>query len=192
MLDIATGFDERGDGRLTEQSVRELLTAARSARWADRQAHTLALLIFLGRMTPRAAATLEEAVPGLAEHLARQKASGLRLEALAARSDAAETVRRCVREAERIAAGAAAREIRRWDGSRELRPRFPAVEMCAGALEDALARGATFVMRSGVVDCSGQHPSGFLLQSHWNRVAFDRCRADCCAHSRGGTRSGGT
>ena len=83
-----------------------------------------------------------------------------------------------MREAERTAAGAAAKEIRRWDGSRQLRPRFPAVEMCAGALGDALARGATFVMRSGVVDCSGQHPSGFLLQSHWNRVAFGRCRAE--------------
>ena len=81
MVGIAAEFDERGGNHLTEQTVRELLTAARLEEWADRQAHTLALLVFHSTMTTRAAATLEEAAPGLARYVAQQRASGRRLEA---------------------------------------------------------------------------------------------------------------
>ena len=60
MIDIAADF-----GELTEQAVRELLVAARAAQWSDAQACTLALIIANSAPTERAAATLDEAVPGL-------------------------------------------------------------------------------------------------------------------------------
>ena len=87
MVGIVAEFSERGSSHLlTEQAVRELITAARREEWAERQAYTLVLLIFHSAMTARAAATLEEAVPGLARYVAQQRASGQRLEA---RSDVA-------------------------------------------------------------------------------------------------------
>ena len=65
MLDTAADFAEPDSGRLTEQAVRELLVAARAARWKDRQACTLAIILSNAPMTAKAAAALEEAVPVL-------------------------------------------------------------------------------------------------------------------------------
>ena len=124
MLDTAANF-----GELTEQAVRELLVIVRVALWSDTQACTLALIVVDGTMTARATATLEEAVPGLRRHLTRQKIHV----PLAGRTVAvACIVRSCVEEAGRNAEGAVAqRQWNRWE--HELQPRYPAVEVCAGA-----------------------------------------------------------
>ena len=64
MLGSAADFGEPDSGRLTEQAMRELLVAARAALWEDRQACTLALILSNAPMTAKAAAALDEAVPG--------------------------------------------------------------------------------------------------------------------------------
>ena len=80
---------------------------------------------------------------------------------------------------------------RRWDRyNTELEPRYPVVEAFARALEGALSRGATFVVKYGKVDCSGLHPSVFFRSLHWNVHAYSRCfrREMAQLHPRSGWR----
>ena len=186
MLDTAADFGEPDGGRLTEQAVRELLVAARAALWEDRQACTLALILSTAPMTAKAAAVLDEAVPGLARHLTRQGIGGK----LSGREHAvACIVRHLVAETDHDATGGTA--SRRWDRwNDELEPRYPVVEALARALEGALSRGATFVVRYGMVDCSGLHPSVFFRPLHWQVHAYSRCsnREMAQLHPRSGWR----
>ena len=159
MLNIAADF-----GELTEQAVRELLVAARAARWSDAHACTLALIIASGTLTERAAATLDEAAPGLRRLSTQQLAH----ESLRGRTaDVAQIVRSCVKQADRNEAGPMAQQQRSGQGD-ELRARYPAVEACAGALEDALARG------SHLVSCLRKQPfwvtPAFSLQNPCRRL----------------------
>jgi len=185
MLGTAADFNEPDSGRLTEQAVRELLVTARAARWSDNKACTLALILSSAPMTARAAAALDEAAPGLAGYLARQNIIG----ELTGREHAvACVIRSFVADTSRGATEVtASRRWNRW--GHELQPRYPVVEACARALEDALSLGATFVVRQGMVDCSGLHPSVvFFRRSLWNVDAFSRCFHTAQLHPRSGWR----
>ena len=137
-------------------------------------------------VTARAAAVLDEAAPGLAGYLARQGITG----ELTGREHAvACIVREFVEETGRDATeGTASRRWNRWNV--ELEPRYPVVEACGRALEGTLSLGATFVVRYGMVDCSGLHPSAFFRSLHWNVHAYRPGRRGRASGGGGGGGGG--